>query len=85
MSTPVETPRLPRSRRRRTGGFTLVEVMIAIAIFVIVAAMAMGGYSQLTKQSAIVDENTARVRAVQTTIIGISSTHGLSAPDPLAK
>jgi general secretion pathway protein J len=83
MSTPVETPRLPRSRRRRTGGFTLVEVMIAIAIFVIVAAMAMGGYSQLTKQSAIVDENTARVRAVQTTIQRMTQDFALIEPRPV--
>jgi general secretion pathway protein J len=80
MSTPVPTARLRRSQCRRTGGFTLVEVMIAIAIFVIVAAMAMGGYSQLTKQSAIVDENTARVRAVQTTIQRMTQDFALIEP-----
>jgi general secretion pathway protein J len=69
--------------RARTAGFTLLEVMVAIAIFTIVAAMAMGGYNQLTKQSAIVDENTARVRAIQTTVQRLSQDFAAIEPRPV--
>jgi general secretion pathway protein J len=75
--------RLEHSARRRAAGFTLIEVMIAIAIFVIVAAMAMGGYNQLVKQSAILDENTARTRAVQTTVQRLSQDFASIEPRPV--
>ena len=55
---------------RRSGlrGFTLIEVMVAVAIFVVVGALAMGGYNELIKQSDIVERNAKRTRAVQAAI-----------------
>jgi general secretion pathway protein J len=53
---------------RRAAGFTLLEVLIAIAIFVIVGALAMGGYNELVKQNEIVERNALRARAVQTAV-----------------
>ena len=55
-------------RRAGSRGFTLLEVLIAIAIFVIVGAMAMGGYNELVTQSQILEENNARSRAVQSAV-----------------
>lgn len=52
----------------RESGFTLVEVLVAIFIFAIVSAIAMGGYNELVKQSDIVDAGAARTRAVQQTM-----------------
>lgn len=54
--------------RSRTSGFTLLEVLIAVAIFVIVGTLALGGYNQLVKQSEIVERSSARTRAVQTAV-----------------
>ena len=54
--------------RGRESGFTLMEVLIAIFIFAIVSAIAMGGYNELVKQSDIVDAGAARTRAVQSTM-----------------
>jgi general secretion pathway protein J len=49
-------------------GFTLLEVLIAVAIFVIVGALAMGGYNELVKQSDIVESSNKRSRQVQSAI-----------------
>lgn len=56
------------SSRPSSAGFTLVEVLVAVAIFVIVGALAMGGYNELVKQSDIVEANAKRTRAVQRTM-----------------
>ena len=52
----------------RSLGFTLLEVLIAVAIFVIVGALAMGGYNELVKQSDIVESSNKRSRQVQSAI-----------------
>lgn len=51
-----------------SAGFTLMEVLVAVAIFVIVGALAMGGYNELVKQSEMVETNAKRTRAVQRTV-----------------
>ena len=52
----------------REAGFTLLEILVAIAIFAIVAVLAYGGYSELTRQSQRLSESAARIRAIQTTV-----------------
>jgi general secretion pathway protein J len=49
----------------RNAGFTLLEVLIAVAIFAVVSTMALGGYNQLLTQSDRIDSNNARTRAIQ--------------------
>jgi general secretion pathway protein J len=57
---------LPRCRADR--GFTLLEVLVSIAIFGLIAAMAYGGYNALVLQSGIAEERMARTRAVQAAV-----------------
>ena len=49
----------------RTAGFTLIEVLVAIAIFPIVGVMALTGYTQLQRQSEYQNQRLERVREVQ--------------------
>ena len=46
-------------------GFTLLEILVAVAIFVIVGTMAMAGYNELITQSDRVDQTASRTRAIQ--------------------
>jgi len=55
-----------RGQLRRARGFTLVEMLVSIAIFALITAMAYGGYNALLRQSAIAEERMERVRDVQT-------------------
>ncbi|HSN72049.1 MAG TPA: type II secretion system minor pseudopilin GspJ, partial [Steroidobacteraceae bacterium] len=49
-------------------GFTLVEMLVSIAIFALITAMAYGGYNGLLRQSTIAEERMERVRDIQTTM-----------------
>ena len=52
-------------RQLRVRGFTLLEVLVAIAIFAFVGVMALSGYTQLQKQSEYQQTRLERVREVQ--------------------
>ena len=41
--------------RIRSGGFTLIEVMVAVALFALAAALALGGMSAITRSRAQLD------------------------------
>jgi general secretion pathway protein J len=49
----------------RARGFTLLEVLVAIAIFAFVGVMALSGYTQLQKQTEYQELRLARIREVQ--------------------
>jgi len=56
------------STRLTKRGFTLIEVLVSVFIFSIVAVLAYGGYSQAAKSSLIADEKMQRIEQLQTTI-----------------
>lgn len=49
----------------RQRGFTLLEVLVAVAIFAVVAYMAYGGFDAVLKQQQIIEQSGGRLRAVQ--------------------
>lgn len=53
---------------RRTAGFTLLELMVAIAIFAVVATLALTGYTELQRQSEYSEQRLTRLRDVQRTV-----------------
>ena len=67
----------------RTRGFTLVEVLVAIFVFAIVSAVAMGGYNELSKQSGIVADSASRTRAVQSAVQRLSLDFSSLEPRPV--
>lgn len=71
---------IERIARGTARGFTLLEVLIAVAIFVIVGMLAMTGYNELMSQSDRVEESAARTRAVQSAMMRISQDFALLEP-----
>ena len=56
-------------RSRNTHGFTLIEVLVAIAVFTVVGIMAMVGYNELVQQTTVARDSMQRVRSVQMTML----------------
>jgi general secretion pathway protein J len=52
-------------RHHASGGFTLLELLVAIAIFAILGSLAMTGYVELQRQSEYAEQRLQRVREVQ--------------------
>src|SRR3954468_9413274 len=65
------------------SGFTLIEVMVAVAIFVVVGTLAMGGYNELLKQADIVEHNAKRTRAVQAAMQRLAQDFSEIEPRPI--
>jgi general secretion pathway protein J len=67
----------------RARGFTLLEVLVAVFVFGIVALLAYGGYNQLIRQNEIVDSNANRTRAIQATVQRMSEDFAMIEPRPV--
>ena len=51
--------------RSPARGFTLLELMVAVAIFAVVSTLALTGYTQLQQQSEYAEQRLSRLREVQ--------------------
>jgi general secretion pathway protein J len=51
--------------RSPVRGFTLLEMLVAIAIFAVVSTLALTGYTQLQQQSEYLEQRLSRLREVQ--------------------
>lgn len=67
----------------RQRGFTLLEVLVAVAVFVIVGTLAMTGYNELVKQSGIVETSAQRTRAVQDAVRRLAQDFAALEPRPV--
>ena len=54
-----------KTKKPATSGFTLLELLIAIAVFAIMSAMAYGGLSSVISNSTITEVELEKVRTVQ--------------------
>jgi general secretion pathway protein J len=67
----------------RTRGFTLIEILVAIAIFAVVSILAYGGYNQLVMQRDLVSDRMQRMRAIQTTMLKLTQDFAQLEPRPV--
>jgi general secretion pathway protein J len=76
-----------RRRKPAQQGFTLLEVLVAIAIFAFVGVMAMSGYTQLQKQTEYQQTRLERIsevqRAVQTMVQDFTQIEPRAIREPL--
>lgn len=67
-------------RGSRQGGFTLLEILVATAIFAIFAYMAYGGLDAIIRQQEIAGESALRLREVQYAIRRLTQDFGQLQP-----
>jgi len=68
---------------RRAAGFTLIELMVAMAIFGVLSALAYGVLNQTLLNSEILSSRMERLKAIQKTVRTISDDFLQLAPRPV--
>ena len=64
-------------------GFTLLELLVAMAIFAILGTLALSGYTELQRQSEYAEQRLQRTREVQRAIQTIAQDLGQIEPRPI--
>ena len=72
-----------RRRASPAGGFTLLELLVAMAIFAILGTLALSGYTELQKQSEYAEQRLERVREVQRAVQTIAQDLAQIEPRPI--
>ena len=72
-----------RRRPHRHDGFTLMELLVAIAIFAILGSLAMSGYTELQQQSEYAEQRLERLREVQRAVQTIAQDLAQIEPRPV--
>jgi general secretion pathway protein J len=67
----------------REHGFTLLELLVAMAIFAILGTLALSGYTELQRQSEYAEQRLERVREVQRAVQTIARDFGQLEPRPI--
>jgi len=67
----------------KARGFTLVELLVAMAIFAILSMLAYGGYNEAVKGREIARASMARLEALQTTVRLLTQDFEQLAPRPV--
>jgi len=72
-----------RNVTSRHDGFTLLELLVAMAIFAILGTLALSGYTELQRQSEYAEQRLQRTREVQRAIQTIAQDLGQIEPRPI--
>jgi general secretion pathway protein J len=65
------------------SGFTLLELLVAMAIFAILGTLALSGYTELQQQSEYAEQRLDRLREVQRAVQTIAQDLGQVEPRPI--
>jgi general secretion pathway protein J len=67
----------------QAGGFTLLELLVAMAIFAILGTLALSGYTELQRQSEYAEQRLERLRDVQRAMQAIGQDLAQIEPRPI--
>ena len=67
----------------QVGGFTLLELLVAMAIFAILGTLALSGYTELQRQSEYAEQRLERLREVQRAMQSIGQDLAQIEPRPI--
>jgi len=72
-----------RRQTTRAGGFTLLELLVAMAIFAILGTLALSGYTELQRQSEYAEQRLERMREVTRAVQAIEQDLAQIEPRPI--